>query len=175
MINTSTLISDIEADLGSSSPSKTMSDHAEALGEAYDQFCSALTTSYGGSLEVRGKSSFISTFLSTVNIPIPTLDNYGLAIQLGAVAYWASSSFSLLSGLPPGFASQSLIVQTPPVGINLGMVALATPGGNASTVASIIGNALSTGTISGVQTTHTGLTPPAPIPVPIVAGPSPLI
>ncbi len=179
MITTSTLIADIKDDLLPPPVPppipKTMQDHANAVGEAYDKFCKALTTSYGGSLVSTGKSQFISTFMSTINIPVPTLSNYGLALELGAIAYWLNSVFPLLTGLPPGFGTQLTITQTVPVGVQVGTLALSVPGGTADTVATIVGTALSVGTLTGVLTTHTGLTPPLPVPAPITAGPSPLI
>jgi hypothetical protein len=155
----SSLENELIVEFTTPNPEKKISDHAKALGEAYNNYCMSATTAYGGMLTVNGLSSFISTFTSVMLIPIPTLFNYCLAIESACISYWASSSFSLLIGIPPGFINQSQIIISPPVSQTISSPinsALSLGGTTPNAAAKIISSAMNIGTKT-VTTTHFGV------------------
>lgn len=152
-------------------PGKLMDDHADALAEAYNTYCLLATTSFGAPLVSGGKSSFKSTFLSVMTLPVPTIANYGLAIQSACIAYWVPAVFTVGASPPPGMAPELSIVVSPPlpviaVVITAGLVVSL----SASACATIIATAMDTGTRT-VTTTHTGIVGI----VPAVVGPVPIL
>ena len=136
---------------------KTLSDHGDALADAYDKYCKEITTKYGAKLIITGKNNFKSTFISVIStLAIPTLLNYGLAIQSACSSYWLNSSFPLPIGTPPIFSSQIKIqISSPNVSSSLITTGLS-PGVSASKAAEIISDAMDTGT-KIITTTHTGI------------------
>lgn len=136
---------------------KTLSDHGDALADAYDKYCKEITTKYGAKLIITGKDNFKSTFISVISaLTVPTLANYGSAIQSACSTYWANSSFPLLIGAPPTFASQTKIEISPP-SVNAGLITTdLSPGVSASKAAEIIAENMDIGTKT-ITTTHTGI------------------
>jgi hypothetical protein len=172
-LDSSVLKSKINTEFTTPIPNKPMEAHAEALAEAYDKYCEEAKTAFGAGLSVRGKSDFKSTFLSVINIPVPTLANYGLAIQSACIAYWGICQFPLGSGIPPALSTQLSIVISPPTPVIGTPIALGLSAGlTAQPAADVIGSSMDIGTKT-VTTTHSGLSIVFPNP-PTSVGPVPI-
>jgi len=168
---TGQLITDLTAEFTTPIPNKTMSDHAEALAEAYDDYCFLAATAYGAPLLTGGKSSFKSTFLSVINIPVPTIANYGLAIQSACQAYWAAAAFSVNTSPPPGMSPETLVVIAPPLPVIAGPITIGLAVSLAAAAcANVLAGAEDVGTKT-VTTTHTGIVGI----IPTVIGPTPIV
>lgn len=156
-------------------PQKIMTNHANALGDAYDNYCQLITTKYFSKLLTTGKSSFISTFMSIIQIDVPILSNYSLAIESACISYWTSSSFPLISGIPITMSSQTTIIITPPAvnSMSSTITDKLSLGLNASNAAKEIADAIDIATKT-VTTTHSGLSKITPFPL-ITDGPNLLI
>lgn len=173
--NKELLQSELLVEFTTEMPQKTMTNHANALGTAYDNYCKLITTKYLSTLLTTGKSSFISTFISIIQVSIPILSNYGLAIESACISYWTSSSFPLISGIPLTMSSQASIKITPPVVGSMSSIITTklSPGLNASSAAKELADAIDTATKT-VTTLHSGPSKISPFPT-ITDGPNLLI
>jgi hypothetical protein len=172
-LNKSILETNLLTIFTTTSPNKTMSDHADELADAYDNYCKQAETAYLAKLITTGKTSFISTFLSLINIPTPILSNYGSAIESACIAYWNSSAFPTLTGIPPTISTQTITITPPTVGsISTTITSGLSVGVSASKAAEILSDSMDNGTKT-VKTTHVGPSISSPFPS-LSVGPNPI-